>query len=134
MRLSVPDRMRPAYLLQLRLFRTFSPPVICSNDRFQYKIQPIVVGTKAFDKSMMTYQFGYGEPYTIPIYCWYLEGGDKRILVDTGEYSPLQSKEREKAIGGKIYKFEEGLGRWGLKPEDIDIVINTNLHHDHCKT
>jgi N-acyl homoserine lactone hydrolase len=99
----------------------------------QYKIHPIVVGTKAFDKSMMTYQFGYGEPYTIPIYCWYLEGGDKKILVDTGEYSPLQSKERENAIGGKIYKFEEGLARWELKPEDVDIVIHTHLHNDHCE-
>jgi len=101
--------------------------------RNTYKIHPIVMGTKAFDKGMMTYQYGYGEPYTIPIYCWYLEGGDKKILVDTGELAPLQSKERESAIGGKIYKFEEGLARWGLKPEDIDIVIHTHLHNDHCE-
>lgn len=98
-----------------------------------YKIHPIVMGTKAFDKGMMTYQSGYGEPYTIPIYCWYLEGGDKKILVDTGEYSPLISKEMERAIGGKIYTFEEGLVKWGLKPEDIDIVIHTHLHNDHCE-
>jgi len=43
----------------------------------------------------------------------------------------LQSKERESAIGGKIYKFEEGLARWCLKPEDIDIVIHTHLHNDY---
>ncbi|MGB9716705.1 MAG: N-acyl homoserine lactonase family protein [Thermodesulfovibrionales bacterium] len=98
-----------------------------------YKIHPIVMGTKAFDKGMMTYQSGYGEPYTIPIYCWYIEGGDKKVLVDTGEYSPLISKERERAIGGKIYTFEEGLARWGLKPEDIEIVIHTHLHNDHCE-
>jgi len=73
----------------------------------QYKIHPIVMGTKHFDKSMMTYQHGYGKPYVIPIYCWYLEGGDKKILVDTGEMGPLQSREREEAIGGKIYTFEE---------------------------
>ena len=91
------------------------------------------MGTKAFDKGMMTYQHDYGKPYTIPIYCWYIEGGDKKILVDTGELSPSQSKERENAIGGKIYKFEEGLARWGLKPEDIDIVIHTHLHNDHCE-
>jgi glyoxylase-like metal-dependent hydrolase (beta-lactamase superfamily II) len=101
--------------------------------RNTYKIHPIVIGTKAFDKGMMTYQYGYGEPYTIPIYCWYLEGGDKKILVDTGEMAPLQSKERETAIGGKIYKFEEGLARWSLKPEEIDIVIHTHLHNDHCE-
>ena len=99
----------------------------------QYKIHPIVMGTKIFDKGMMTYQHGYGQPYTIPIYCWYLEGGDRKVLVDTGEMSPLQSEDREKSIGGKIYKFEEGLGLWGLTPEAIDIVIHTHLHNDHCE-
>jgi glyoxylase-like metal-dependent hydrolase (beta-lactamase superfamily II) len=91
------------------------------------------MGTKIFDKGMMTYQHGYGEPYTIPIYCWYLEGGDQKILVDTGEMSPIRSEDREKKIGGKIYTFEDGLSRWGLSPEDIDIVIHTHLHNDHCE-
>ena len=98
-----------------------------------YKIHPIVMGTKIFDKSMMTYQYGGGETYTIPIYSWYIEGIDKKILVDTGEMSPIQSEDREKSIGGKIYTFEEGLALWDLKPEDIDIVIHTHLHNDHCE-
>ncbi|MDY0220749.1 MAG: N-acyl homoserine lactonase family protein [Desulfobacterium sp.] len=98
-----------------------------------YRIHPIVMGSKRFDKSMMTYQHGAGTPFTIPIYCWYIEGGDKTILVDTGEMSPIQSPERETAIGGKIYTFEQGLARFGLKPEDIDIVIHTHLHNDHCE-
>ncbi len=99
----------------------------------QYKIHPIVVGTKLFDKGMMTYQFDYGKPYAIPIYAWYIEGGDKTILVDTGEIHPIQSEDREKRIGGKIYTFEDGLAKWGLKPEDIDIVLHTHLHRDHCE-
>jgi N-acyl homoserine lactone hydrolase len=45
----------------------------------------------------------------------------------------VQSKEREKAIGGKIHTFETGLSRYGLSPEDIDIVIHTHLHNDHCE-
>ncbi len=98
-----------------------------------YKIHPLVMGTKIFDKSMMTYQYGNGESYTIPIYSWYLEGGDRKILVDTGEMSPVQSEDRENRIGGKIYTFEEGLGRWGLSPEDIDVVLHTHLHNDHCE-
>jgi N-acyl homoserine lactone hydrolase len=98
-----------------------------------FKIHPIVVGTKVFDQGMMTYQHAYGHPYTIPIYSWYLEGGDRKILVDTGEMSPIQSEEREKAIGGKIFTFEQGLAQWGLKPTDIDIVIHTHLHNDHCE-
>jgi glyoxylase-like metal-dependent hydrolase (beta-lactamase superfamily II) len=91
------------------------------------------MGTKVFDKSMMTYQYGSGTPYTIPIYCWYLEGGDRKILVDTGEMSPIRSEDRERAIGGRIYTFEEGLSKWGLKPEEIDVVIHTHLHNDHCE-
>jgi len=98
-----------------------------------YKIHPIVMGTKVFDKGMMTYQHAYGQPYSIPIYSWYLEGGEKKVLVDTGEMSPIQSRDREEKIGGKIYTFEEGLGRWGLSPEDIDVVIHTHLHSDHCE-
>jgi len=98
-----------------------------------FKIHPIVMGTKVFDKGMMTYQHDYGKPYTIPIYSWYLEGGDTAILVDTGEMSPVISTDREKAIGGKIYTFEAGLARWGLAPEDIGIIIHTHLHNDHCE-
>ncbi|MFH1156255.1 MAG: N-acyl homoserine lactonase family protein [Pseudomonadota bacterium] len=98
-----------------------------------HKIHPIVMGSKVFDKSMMTYQYGMGETFTIPIFCWYVEGGDKRVLIDTGEMHPIQSRERQDAIGGPIYNFEQGLALYGLTPDDIDIVIHTHLHADHCE-
>jgi glyoxylase-like metal-dependent hydrolase (beta-lactamase superfamily II) len=98
-----------------------------------YIIHPIVMGSKIFDKGMMTYQHDYGTPFTIPIFSWYLEGGETNILIDTGEMHPVQSREREEAIGGKIYTFEEGLAQYDLRPEDIDIVIHTHLHSDHCE-
>jgi glyoxylase-like metal-dependent hydrolase (beta-lactamase superfamily II) len=99
----------------------------------EYIIHPIVMGTKIFDKSMMTYQHGQGTPFTIPIFCWYLEGGDRRVLVDTGEMHPIQSEERRKAINGPIHTFEQGLLQYGLRPGDIDVVIHTHLHNDHCE-
>jgi glyoxylase-like metal-dependent hydrolase (beta-lactamase superfamily II) len=98
-----------------------------------YTIHPVAMGTKVFDKSMMTYQYGQGKSYTIPIFCWVIKGGDKNILVDTGEMNPIQSEQREKAINGKIYTFEQGLKKHGLTPEEIDIVIHTHLHNDHCE-
>ncbi len=98
-----------------------------------YIIHPMVVGSKVFDKGMMTYQHDYGTPYTIPIYSWYLEGGDKKILVDTGEMHPVISEDREKAINGKIQSLEDNLARFDLTPEDIDVVIHTHLHSDHCE-
>jgi len=99
----------------------------------KYKIHPIVVGSKVIDKGIMTYQYNYGTQFHIPVYVWYLEGGDKKIIVDTGLMGVLKSQDREEGIGGKIYTFEEGLAKWGLKPEDIDIVIHTHLHNDHCE-
>jgi len=98
-----------------------------------YKIHPIVVGSKVIDKGYMTYQFNYGVEFHLPVYVWYLEGGDKKILVDTGLMSVLAAKDREEAIGGKIYTFEQGLAKWNLTPADIDIVIHTHLHNDHCE-
>ncbi len=98
-----------------------------------YIIHPMVVGSKVFDKGMMTYQHDYGTPYTIPIYSWYIEGGDKKILVDTGEMHPVISEDREKAINGKIRTLEDNLARFDLTPEDIDVVIHTHLHSDHCE-
>jgi glyoxylase-like metal-dependent hydrolase (beta-lactamase superfamily II) len=47
--------------------------------------------------------------------------------------SPIRSADRETAIGGRIYTFEEGLARWGLAPSDIGIIIHTHLHNDHCE-
>jgi glyoxylase-like metal-dependent hydrolase (beta-lactamase superfamily II) len=93
----------------------------------------MVVGSKRFDKSLMTYQQFYGTPYVIPLYSWYLEGGDKKILVDTGELKPIVTPDREAFIGAKIETIEEGLARFGLTPGDIDIVIHTHLHRDHCE-
>lgn len=98
-----------------------------------FTIHPLVCGSKVFDKSMMTYQTNAGTPFTIPIYAWLLRGGDKTVLVDTGEAHPIVSADREKALGGKIMTLEQGLERHGLTPEDIDIVCHTHLHNDHCE-
>ncbi len=98
-----------------------------------YTIYPIVMGSKVFDKGMMTYQHDYGKPYTIPIYSWLIRGGEKNILIDTGEMHPVQSEDRETGIGGKIYTFEDGLALHGLTGKDIDVVIHTHLHSDHCE-
>lgn len=32
-----------------------------------------------------------------------------------------------------LFLFEQGLDIWGLIPDDIDLVIHTHLHNDHCE-
>jgi glyoxylase-like metal-dependent hydrolase (beta-lactamase superfamily II) len=56
--------------------------------------------------------------------------GSKNILVETG----IGNKLPEKLV--QIYKqparLLENLHTVGVAPEDIDVVINTHLHFDHC--
>ncbi|NDV04996.1 MBL fold metallo-hydrolase [Rhodococcus sp. IEGM 248] len=64
------------------------------------------------------------------IQTWLLRSGGKTILVDTGvgnhkdrPYAPVWNRLET--------GFLANLARAGVKPEDVDIVINTHLHIDH---
>jgi len=98
-----------------------------------YVIHPLVVGINETDQGIMTYQKGYGKRIYLPIYVFYLEGGDQTILVDTGMEEFMVPQEAEQQTGLKIMEFEEALATVHLKPENIDVVIQTHLHNDHCE-
>ncbi|MCS7287255.1 MAG: MBL fold metallo-hydrolase [Anaerolineae bacterium] len=64
--------------------------------------------------------------------CLLIVSEGKRILVDTGMGDKLTPKEREIfSLYGERRLFRS-LEKLGFSPEDIDIVINTHLHSDHC--
>ena len=56
--------------------------------------------------------------------------GKHTILVETGMGNKLS--ERMIKFYGQPAKLLENLSAAGIAPEDIDIVINTHLHFDHC--
>lgn len=64
--------------------------------------------------------------------CLYLESEGKTILVDTGLGSKLPERQTEiyhlERDGGLLRSLEE----IGVAPGDIDIVVDTHLHSDHC--
>lgn len=65
--------------------------------------------------------------------CMLVRSEGKNILIDTGLGDKLSDKERalwrlERKHGGLL----DGLTHHGLSPEDIDVVIDTHLHSDHC--
>ncbi|RJR38583.1 MAG: N-acyl homoserine lactonase family protein [Deltaproteobacteria bacterium] len=99
----------------------------------EYIIHPLVVGANQTDQGVMTYLKGYGKRIWIPIYVFYLEGGPEKILVDTGLEQFMVPQEIQDEYGIKVQEFEEALDTFGLKPEDIDIIIHTHLHNDHCE-
>lgn len=65
--------------------------------------------------------------------CLLIRSEGKIILVDTGLGDHLTDKQRHmfglvRDDGG----LTQALARVGIAPEEVDIVINTHLHADHC--
>jgi glyoxylase-like metal-dependent hydrolase (beta-lactamase superfamily II) len=68
---------------------------------------------------------------TLSMNCLLIHAGGKRILVETGAGDKMNAKARD--IYGLDGPFlEDELRGYGLRPEDVDIVLNTHLHFDHC--
>jgi glyoxylase-like metal-dependent hydrolase (beta-lactamase superfamily II) len=64
--------------------------------------------------------------------CLLVVSEGKRILVDTGFGDKLSPKERQMWSIAGDNRLVGDLRRLGFAPEDIEIVINTHLHSDHC--
>jgi len=64
--------------------------------------------------------------------CLLIQTGDKNILIDTGLGEKIDEKFKVMYRVEKNTNLVESLNGAGLKPEDIDFVINTHLHFDHC--
>jgi len=56
--------------------------------------------------------------------------GKKNVLVETGMGNKLS--ERMVKFYGQPAQLLANLAAGGIAPEDIDVVINTHLHFDHC--
>lgn len=98
-----------------------------------YTIHPLAVGFNETDQGIMTYQRHYGKRIILPIYSFAIMGGDRKILVDTGIEEFLAPPDLEERTGFPVLPFEEALETIGWKPEDVDIIIHTHLHNDHCE-
>jgi glyoxylase-like metal-dependent hydrolase (beta-lactamase superfamily II) len=98
------------------------------------KIIPLSTGRfLEAEKSNFTYAVDQGVKIKSPILMWFIDGASQRILVDSGVsdpewaaryHHPIERKPDEDPI-----KAVESLG---LKTSDIDILVNTHLHWDHC--
>jgi glyoxylase-like metal-dependent hydrolase (beta-lactamase superfamily II) len=56
--------------------------------------------------------------------------GKKNVLIETGVGNKLPEKMAQ--IYGQPAKLLDNLSAAGISPDDIDIVINSHLHFDHC--
>jgi len=99
----------------------------------QYTIHPLAVGFNETDQGIMTYLHSYGKRILLPIYTFAIKGGDRKIIVDTGIEDFLAPDDLEERLGFPVMLFEDALESIGWAPEEVDLVIHTHLHNDHCE-
>ncbi|MEM2882886.1 MAG: N-acyl homoserine lactonase family protein [Candidatus Bathyarchaeia archaeon] len=99
------------------------------------RIRPLLCGTIRGNKALVnTLGKDVDKWVDNPSIVWYIEGAKERILVDTG----MADEERANKYhypGSRRTPDQEpqnALRRIGVRAEDIDMVIYTHLHWDHC--
>jgi len=100
----------------------------------EYKIYPLEVAKIGAVKAVVTQMVDMMTPIVAPVLAFYLEGGSKKILVDTGVVDPGPDGTFHgfPLFNGGKQGMIDGLAKIALKPEDIDIVIITHVHFDHA--
>ena len=99
----------------------------------EFSVTPLLVGIRRVDQGIMTYQQKYGRRIWLPIWSFLVQGNDYNILVDTGldDFVTPPGFTDETGLAEPIL-MEDALSKQKIVPGDIDIVINTHLHDDHC--
>ena len=98
-----------------------------------YTIRQIQTGWQYLDKGLYgTYGKGYGKIIHHPVFAFLLEGGGRKILVDTGmsdtEHSVKYHHDGLQEPGQAIHEQVSSLG---IALEEIEIILFTHLHWDH---
>jgi len=98
-----------------------------------YQVTAVKLGTLTVDASGLVLGRDPGRTVDIPVWGAAVEGPGIKILIDTGirdpawvsdRLGPCRQDEGEAIIGA--------LDLLGWRPDDVDVVINTHLHYDHC--
>lgn len=98
------------------------------------KVYLLDSGTLMLDKSFATWNHNQGVEFRFPVYSLYIDHPDCKILIDTGfEKGWVERKlPFEKPTQTEDQQIVNQLAKVGVKPEEIDIVVNSHLHFDHC--
>src|SRR3984893_13455239 len=91
-------------------------------------------GSLVIDRSQVLWHIDVGTPVRFPVYSVLIEHPEGLFMFDTGydldlvnEMLPFELPEQtpEQTVPGQLAKC-------GFAPADIDAVINSHLHFDHC--
>lgn len=85
------------------------------------------------EKSKFTYLKGFGVDIEFGYYCWLVQDGNQKILIDAGATADqaVNLWGRPSNTVEHIQSLEEGLNRLGTSTKEITKVVLTHLHMDH---
>ena len=99
----------------------------------EWRIVPLYLGRGPRDKSFVTYRKDPGVKIEIGFLAFLLICGEEKMLVDTGPPVPEKMAPFHKPYSQSAEQtMEAQLARFHTRPEEIQVVINTHLHWDHC--
>ncbi|HZU77286.1 MAG TPA: MBL fold metallo-hydrolase [Dehalococcoidia bacterium] len=68
----------------------------------------------------------------VPLNVLVVRSSGRTVIVDTGVGNKLDERQRTVFFPGDYGHLLRRLKRIGVQPEDVDAVVNTHLHFDHC--
>jgi glyoxylase-like metal-dependent hydrolase (beta-lactamase superfamily II) len=92
-------------------------------------------GTFTQDQSIVTFAIGAGKANTSQVSSVFIDHPEAKIVIETGMDSTLWPDFVKQILvphQTEEQRLDSALKRIDVKPEQIDIVINTHLHADHC--
>jgi glyoxylase-like metal-dependent hydrolase (beta-lactamase superfamily II) len=98
-----------------------------------YRVRPLKCGEVLAPGPAVYLQRDYDRSYLLNVYVWLIEGGGRRILVDTGPGDPAEvNAARDPDRHWHVEPVAGVLRRAGVHPEEIDTLVLSHLHHDHA--
>ena len=95
---------------------------------------PLMVLTRSIHEQVFRMGAYVGGNAIDTVYVWLIEGAKQNIVVDAGMTADMLRNAKVPGLSNgvvHVQTLEQGLGKYGLAPEDMDLVIMTHLHIDH---
>lgn len=97
-----------------------------------YTVHALRLGTMRIPKGSAVLGAG-PEIIQLPVWCAAIEGGGRRLLVDTG----IRDTEKWQQLAPHAFEetetLEGRLAELGWTTRDVEIVVNSHLHYDHSE-
>ena len=98
-----------------------------------WQLWALRAGRSRMDQSVATYLEGMGIPLEIP-HSMFVLRGPLTVVVDTSFKSPFVIRKHYPQDLWRVASEDPRatLAAIGVEPADVDVVVCTHLHYDHC--